>query len=215
MPVINLLIGFLMVCFSRCTIPNDNTLPFYVDANFTPRWISTDSKEYKKIHTIAPFTFINQNGMTIDETDFNDKIYVADFFFTSCGGICPKMTSNMAKIQEAFQGDDKVLFLSHSVTPEKDSVAVLREYARSVGAISGKWHFVTGPKEAIYTIARKSYFADEDLGQPVNDSNFLHSENLILVDKKRRIRGVYKGTMPMDVKRLIADISILKLEYQQ
>lgn len=215
MQVINLLIGFLIMFFSSCTISNDETLPFYVDSDFTPQWIGTGSKEYKKIHTIAPFTFINQNGMTIDETDFNDRIYVVDFFFTSCGGICPKMTSNMVKIQEAFKGDDKVLLLSHSVTPEQDSVAVLRKYARSVGAISGKWHLVTGPKEAIYTVARKSYFADEDLGQPINDNDFLHTENLILVDKKRRIRGLYKGTMPMDVNRLIADISILKEEYKQ
>jgi protein SCO1/2 len=188
------------------------TLPFYSDADFTPKWTEANSAAYDSIHSIAPFAFVNQDGDTISEKTFEGKICVADFFFTSCGGICPTMTANMKKIQDAFKDDDEVLLLSHSVTPEMDSVSVLREYARSVGAITGKWHLVTGAKEAIYQIARKSYFADEDLGEQRSEDDFLHTENFLLIDKKRRIRGVYKGTFPLEISRLIEDIRILQSE---
>jgi protein SCO1/2 len=187
-------------------------LPFYASADFTPHWIDKNSGEIATIPQIAPFVLINQNGDTITERTFAGKIYVADFIFTSCGGICPAMTGNMRKIQEAFKDDGEVLLLSHSVTPELDSVAALKTYAELNGLIGGKWHVVTGARKMIYDLARYSYFADEDLGRPRDENEFLHTENFFLIDQQRRIRGVYNGVMPAEIERLIEDISALKKE---
>jgi protein SCO1/2 len=187
-------------------------LPFYASADFTPHWIDKNSDEIAAIPQIAPFELIDQSGDTITERTFAGKIYVADFIFTSCGGICPAMTGNMRKIQEAFKDDGEVLLLSHSVTPELDSVAVLKTYAELNGLISGKWHVVTGARKMIYDLARYSYFADEDLGRPRDENEFLHTENFFLIDQQRRIRGVYNGVMPAEIERLIEAISALKKE---
>lgn len=203
----------LVVFCIGCSTGKHEELPFYVDADFTPKWISARSEEYAMIHKVSPFSLTNQNGEIITDEDFEGKLYVADFFFTSCGRICPRVASNMKKVQEAVSDDSEVLLISHSVTPERDSVAVLREYAQKIGAKSGKWHLVTGTRKEIYKLARESYFADEDLGLAKSDDEFLHTENLILVDKDRRIRGIYKGTFPTEIDRLVEDIGILKREY--
>lgn len=187
-------------------------LPFYNTANFTPEWIEPTSSKYQSIHTIPAFSFINQNGDTIIQQVFNNKIYVADFFFTSCPGICKKLTNNLSIVQKAFKNDADVLLLSHSVTPETDSVPRLKQYATQFGVIDGKWHLVTGNRQAIYNIARQAYFADEDLGMAKNENDFLHTENMVLIDKHKRIRGLYKGTLESDMQQLIADIIVLKLE---
>ena len=193
-------------------VPADEVLPFYLDVDFTPQWIDQDSETYQNIHTIAPLALTNQDGETVTEKTFEGKIYVADFFFATCPGICPTMTRNMGKIQEALKDDDEVLILSHSVTPETDTVPVLKHYAHENGIISGKWHLVTGERQAIYTQARTSYFAEEDLGLPVNENDFLHTENMLLIDKQRRIRGIYKGTFQNEMTRLLEDIRLLKAE---
>ncbi len=148
----------------------------------------------------------------VTEKTFAGKIYVADFFFTSCPGICKRLTTNLTLVQTAFKDDDKVLLLSHSVTPETDNVDRLQQYAVSYGVIKNKWHLVTGSREQIYGIARNAYYADEDMGVKKNSSDFLHTENILLIDKHRRIRGVYKGTSVKDVNDLIADIKTLELE---
>jgi len=194
------------------TSPKTETLPYYASADFTPRWIGKNSSEINAIPQIAPFTLFNQNGDTITERNFAGKIYAADFIFTSCGGICPNMTSNMRKVQEAFKDDGEVLLLSHSVTPELDSVAALKNYAALNNVITGKWHVVTGDRKMIYDLARHSYFADEDLGRPRNENEFLHNENFFLIDRRQRLRGVYNGVMPTEITRLIEDILTLKKE---
>jgi protein SCO1 len=187
-------------------------LPFYNSADFTPEWIAKTSPKYDSIHTIPAFRFTNQYGETITEQNYQGKIYVADFFFTSCPGICKRLTTHLGLVQKAFQDDKRVMLLSHSVTPDLDSVPVLQKYAEAFGVQKGKWNLVTGNRDQLYTLARRSYFADEDLGEKKSASDFLHTENLLLIDTHRRIRGVYKGTSLQDVHDLINDIQQLEKE---
>jgi protein SCO1/2 len=187
-------------------------LPFINKPDFTPEWIEASSPNYKQIHAIPAFSFTNQLGQTVTEKTVEGKIYVADFFFTKCGSICPRMMNNMAKVQEAFKQDAEVLLLSHSVTPDMDSVPVLKQYASARGAINGKWHLLTGKKEEIYTLARQQYYAGDTIGYYQTGNEFLHTENFILLDKHRRIRGVYNGTVALEMDRLIDDIRELKKE---
>ena len=163
----------------------------------------------RKYHTIADFNLVNQNGDTITQKDYEGKIYVADFFFTTCPSICPIMTKNMASIQEATKANKDILLLSHSVTPQIDSVAQLKKYALEKGVIDSKWNLVTGDKKQIYNLARKSYFAvlNDGDGGPYD---MIHTENFILIDTKGRIRGTYDGTNTEEVEKLLHDITILK-----
>ena len=187
-------------------------MPYYNEASFTPIWLDPNSKEVNQLHTIPPFKLVNQNGDTVTHNTFKDKIYVTDFFFTTCPGICPKMTSNMGVLQDAFKNDDEVLLLSHSVTPQKDTVVVLKKYAEAHNVQSVKWHLVTGNRNEIYDLGRKSYFVEEDLGLKKNAEEFLHTENFILVDKHKHIRGIYNGLNKTSIQQLIADIKTLKRE---
>ena len=199
----------LLVIFLACKdIKGDSTaitLPYFNGLDFTPEWdVAT--------HKIPDFMFLNQEGDTITNAFYKGKIYIADFFFTSCPGICPKLTKNMASLQEYYKNDADIMFLSHTVMPWKDSVPVLKDYAIGNNVNSKKWNLVTGDKEALYNIARTGYFADEDFTKTKDDSQFIHTENFILVDKKGHIRGVYNGTIPFDLKRLQRHIAILKEE---
>lgn len=187
-------------------------LPFINKPDFTPQWINKRAPGYDSIHRIPAFSFTDQDGQTITEKTVDGKIYVADFFFTRCGSICPKMTGNMSLLQDKFKNDDEVIFLSHSVTPTMDSVPVLKKYAEDKGVISGKWHLLTGNKDSIYTLAKKQYYAGDTVGYYQTGNEFLHTENFILLDKHRRIRGVYNGTLPLEMDRLGEDIVILKKE---
>ena len=187
-------------------------LPFINQPDFTPEWISPSDSNYSTIHQIPNFSFTNQDNQTVTEKTVDGKIYVANFIFTRCGSICPKMTANMGILQNKFKEDKDVIFLSHSVTPEMDSVPALRRYANQKGIISGKWHFMTGNKEEIYRLAKQQYFAGDTIGYYQSGNEFLHTENFILVDKHRRIRGVYNGTLPIEMDRLIDDIGNLKQE---
>lgn len=190
-----------------------SALPYYQESSFTPQWLAANSKEVKNLHTIPDFSLQNQEGKTITEKEFDNKVYVADFFFTTCSGICPKMTSNMAVIQDAFKDDDNVLLLSHSVTPETDSVSVLKEYANfKGGVITNKWHLATGKRSEIYSLGRDSYFIEEDLGELKTDDDFLHTENFVLIDKDKHIRGIYNGLNKTAVQQLIKDIKTLEEE---
>jgi protein SCO1 len=203
----------IMMCLSviSCKHSSSNSLPYFNTADFTPTWISNAST-VASIHTIPAFAFTNQNGKTITNKDVTGKIYVADFFFTKCTSICPKMTTNMSKVSSAFANDDNVVILSHTVTPETDSVSALKNYASIKNINNKNWHLLTGNKQQIYGIARKGYFADESLGYNKDTSEFLHTENFILVDKHGRIRGVYNGTIELEVDQLIQHINLLKEE---
>ncbi len=186
-------------------------LPVYNPSNFNMELVDSTVQKINKGHKIAEFKLLNQNGETITSNNFKGKIYVADFFFTRCTTICPVMTSNMKTVQDAFLNNDQVMFLSHSVTPDIDSVSVLRAYADKKGVIDGKWHITTGDKKHIYELARKSYFAVLEEGDG-GLQDFVHTEIFTLVDKDKQIRGNYDGTDKEDIQRLIADIKILLKE---
>jgi protein SCO1/2 len=187
-------------------------LPYYQEASFTPFWFEKGSVEQKTFHQIPAFSLTNQNGETITEKTFENKIYITDFFFTTCPGICPLMTANMDILQQEFKNDDDVLLLSHSVTPKIDSVAVLKEYAENKGINSNKWHLVTGDRSQIYNLGRNHYFVEENLGEAKSEDDFLHTENFVLIDKNRQIRGIYNGLNKTSVQQLIADIKTLQKE---
>lgn len=187
------------------------TLPIYNPADVNPELVDSTVQFVAKYHTIADFSFTNQNGKTITQKDYEGKIYVADFFFTTCGSICPIMTTNMIDVQKAFANNPKVMILSHTVTPEIDSVPVLKKYALEKGVIDSKWNLVTGDKKDIYSMARKSYLAVK-LGKPEELYDMVHTENFVLVDAERRVRGFYDGTKKEEVKKLIEDIQWLLTE---
>ncbi len=209
----NRAVYLLLVLAIGCTSKAEkDTLPFINRPDFTPEWINSGEEAYANIHRIPAFSFTNQDGLAVTEKTVEGKIFVANFMFTACGGICPKMTDNMKVLQEHFKEDNDIILLSHSVAPGKDSVAVLKKYAAAKGIQSGKWHLLTGDKEVIYAIAKKEYFAGDIIGYYGQQSDFLHTENCILVDKKMRIRGVYNGTLPLEMGRLIDDIGTLKNE---
>lgn len=162
-------------------------------------------------HHIMDFALVDQLGRTITLDDIGDRIIIADFFFTTCATICPKMSTQMERVQEAYKADDRIVLLSHSVTPEMDSVPVLADYAALHKADPERWHFLTGDRKQIYALARRSYFACQDEGDGGPD-DFVHTENFVLVDPQRRIRGFYDGTSAKEVDRLIGDIDKLLAE---
>lgn len=187
-------------------------LPYYSEATFTPHWFEPNHEGLDTFHTIPAFELVNQEGDTVSNETFDQHIYVADFFFTTCPGICPKMTANMGILQDIFLNDQDVLLLSHSVTPARDSVEQLKRYAVKKGVNSGKWHLVTGERASIYNLGRYQYFVEEDLGLEADPEEFLHTENFVLIDKKKHIRGIYNGLNKTAINQLIADIKTLKLE---
>ena len=184
------------------------SLPIYNPSDVNPELVDTTVQYISKYHTISDFSFTNQNGKSITQKDYEGKIYVADFFFTTCKSICPKMTTNLVEVQKAFLDNSKVKLLSFSVMPDVDSVSVLKEYAKINSVIDSKWNLVTGDKKAIYAMARKSYLAVKQ-GKPEELYDMVHTENFVLVDSKRRIRGFYDGTKKEEIQRLIEDINWL------
>jgi protein SCO1/2 len=191
----------------------DKRLKIYNPIDVNPRLVDASKKNIRKNHTIADFELINQNGDTITQEDYKNKIYIADFFFTRCQSICIRMAYHMGELQEYYKNDDDIMFLSHSVTPVMDSVSVLKSYAEEKGINDEKWNVTTGPKKHIYELARKSYFAALDEGDG-GEQDFIHTEQFVLVDKERRIRGFYDGTKKEDMEKLKKDMVILKEEYE-
>ncbi|MBO0324111.1 SCO family protein [Muricauda sp. CAU 1633] len=186
----------------------ERALAIYNPADLNPELVDESLKHVKEGHTVMDFELINQNGEIITQEDYKDKIYVVDFFFSSCPTICPVMTSNMVKIQEAFLEDDTIKLLSISVTPKNDSVPTLRDYADKKGVVDAKWNITTGNKQHIYELARKSYFATTDEGDG-GLQDFIHTSNFVLVDEKKQIRGIYNGLSEEEIQQLINDIKIL------
>ena len=186
------------------------TLPVWQPAEVNKELVDSTLFYTKKYHTVADFSLTNQNGKTITQKDYDGKIYVADFFFTTCQAICPIMTGHMSKIQERLKDDNKVKLLSHTVMPETDSVPQLKKYAIEKGVNSAKWNLVTGDKKQIYDLARKSYLAAKD--NPYQANDLIHTENFVLVDSKKRIRGFYDGTDPEAIDQLMEDIKLLENE---
>ena len=188
-------------------------LPIYQPAQVNYELVDSSIQYQKKYHRIADFSLINQNGETITQEFYKNKIYVADFFFTTCQTICPIMTDHMYDIQKETISDPDVLLLSHSVTPEIDSVAQLKRYAKKKLVNATKWNLVTGDKKQIYELARKSYLAVKDAGSG-GPFDMIHTENFMLIDKKQQIRGFYDGTEAEEIERLLEDIKVLKASYK-
>ena len=203
-----ILLSFVVLCIVSCNQTSKKQLPVYNPSDFNPELVDRSLLNTSENHTVADFKLINQNGQTITQEDYKNKIYVVDFFYTSCPSICPIMTDNMGKLQKKFIDNSEIMFLSLSVTPKIDSVAVLRKYADDKGVIDVKWNITTGDKKHIYELARKSYFAVVEQGDG-GLQDFIHTPNFILVDKKKQIRGVYDGTDDTEILRLIDDIKIL------
>ncbi|NJW52084.1 SCO family protein [Salinimicrobium oceani] len=191
----------------------EKRLPVYQPDMVNNELVDSTMQEVRKYHKIKDFRLFNQNGDTITQDFYQDKIYVADFFFTTCQTICPIMTDHMLKIQQKIKEDREVLLLSHTVIPNYDSVPVLRKYADEKGVIDEKWNLVTGDKKEIYDLARKSYLAAKSDGDG-GTFDMIHTENFVLVDKERRIRGFYDGTSPNAITQLLEDIEVLKKEYR-
>ncbi len=190
------------------------TLAIYQPSMVSQELVDSTLHYKKKYHTIEDFALTNQNGKKITQDDYKGKIYVADFFFTTCPTICPIMTKNMAQIQDVIMDEKDVLLLSHSVTPDIDSVPQLKKYALEKGVVDAKWNLVTGDKKQIYQLARKSYLAVKTDGDG-GPYDMIHTENFILVDKERRIRGFYDGTNSEEIQKLLKDLQILKKTYEQ
>ena len=188
-------------------------LPYYNEPDFTPVFIKNSKEVNEKItHTIANFSFLNQDNNVITQKDFEGKIHVANFIFTSCGSICPVMTRNFKLVSDSLKDDPNLVLLSYSVTPWIDSPAVLKRYKERNKIDNPNWYFLTGNKNEIYKLARQSYFAEEDIGFSKDSSEFLHTEHFILVDKTKRIRGIYNGTLALEMQKIIEDIKTLEAE---
>ena len=189
----------------------EKTLPVYQPAMVAPELVDESIQYIKKYHTIAPFTMTNQNGETITEENYKNSIYVADFFFTTCPSICPIMTKNMHALQEKLSNYPQVKLLSFSVTPEIDTVAQLKRYALTNKVDDTRWNLVTGAKKEIYQLARKSYLVVQEDGNG-GPHDMIHTENFVLVDAQRRIRGYYDGTQLSAMEDILRDIGILVAE---
>jgi protein SCO1 len=203
--VLWLVFSIIVISLFYTALKPKKSLPIFNPADVNPEMVDTTVQYIANKHQIADFSFTNQNGKTITQKDYDGKIYVADFFFTTCKSICPKMTTNLVEVQKAFLNNSKVKLLSFTVMPDIDSVAVLKDYAKINGVIDSKWNLVTGDKKAIYTMARKSYLAVKQ-GKPEEQYDMVHTENFVLVDSQKRVRGFYDGTKKEEIKRLIEDI---------
>ena len=192
-----------------CSEDGKKQLPIYNPVDFKLKLVDISMRNVSQNHTVADFSLTNQNGINITNKDYENKIYVVDFFFTSCPSICPIMTNNMVKIQDEFISNDDIMLLSMSVTPDIDNVQVLKKYAIEKEVNDSKWNITTGSKKHIYELARKSYFAVVEQGDG-GLQDFIHTPNFILIDTKKQIRGIYDGTDEDEISRLIKDIKNLK-----
>ena len=206
------ILSIILVSIFYNILKVEKVLPIYQPASVNAELVDSTIQHQKKYHKIADFNLINQNGKSITQEDYKDKIYVADFFFTTCQTICPIMTDHMYQIQKEISNDNDVMLLSHTVTPKIDSVPQLKKYALKKGVNDDKWNLVTGDKKQIYELARKSYLAVKTSGNG-NQYDMIHTENFMLVDKKRQIRGFYDGTKSASISQLLEDIKTLKKEY--
>ncbi len=209
----NLVVGVsLIALLTHCNNEKQETLPFYNTADFTAEWINESDPRFTDIHTIDTFSMIDQSGKGFTTDSLKGRIYVANFFFTLCPSICPKMTNELRVLQSEFANDPDIELVSFSVMPSVDSVSILKEYAERNKIIHDKWHLLTGDALKIKLLGRKSYFAEKKSGEKKAIDDFLHTENAVLIDKQSRIRGVYNATQKEDILRLIDDIKILQLE---
>ena len=206
------ILSIIIIASIYTLLKPEKKLPVFQPDMVNSELVDSTVQSVRKYHKIADFNLLNQNGETITQDTYQDKIYVADFFFTTCLTICPIMTGHMLEIQEKLKDDPEVLLLSHTVIPVADSVPQLKKYALEKGVKDAKWNLVTGDKKQIYELARKSYLASKTDGDG-GPYDMIHTENFILVDKEKRIRGFYDGTNAEAIEDLMNDIETLKAEY--
>lgn len=203
---IKILIMSILSLLAACSQKEISVVPYYSKPDFTPQW----TRESDDIHKIDNFSFTDQDGRQVTNETLRGKIYAANFFFTTCPSVCPSMTKNLMKVQEAFKNDDEVMLLSHTVKPWYDTQEKLKNYEKSYNIQNGKWLLVTGKTNEIYSIARKSYYAEEEPGYNKDSTEFLHTEHVLLIDWNGHIRGVYNGTLTLEIDRMIEDIKTLE-----
>lgn len=201
-------LSVIIIAFFYKALKPTAVLPVYQPAMVAPELVDESIQYVKKYHTIAPFSITNHNGETITEKDYENTIYVADFFFTTCPSICPIMTKNMYALQQKLSPYPDVKLLSFSVTPEIDTVAQLKRYAIENKVDDNRWNLATGNKKEIYQLARKSYLVVKEDGDG-GPHDMIHTENFVLVDKQKRIRGYYDGTQASAIDDILRDIVIL------
>lgn len=206
----SILILIIFFIINGCSGNKVSELPYYDKPDFTPVWVKDN--EADKLHKISDFSFIDQDGKKISQENFEGKIYLANFFFTTCPGICPTITKNLLKVQNAFISDSDIKIISHSVMPWSDSIVCLKNYEKTFNIKNGMWYLVTGSTSEIYELARKSYYAEEKAGYNSDSTEFLHTEHVLLIDRSGHLRGIYNGTIALDAERMIEDIKILKKE---
>jgi len=187
-------------------------LPYYRNASFSPLWPGEQPFRTDTLHRVAPFDFTDQQNQKVSNATVDGKIYVANFFFTACPSICPKMTNHLLRVQQAFSQDSRLMILSHTVMPWADSITQLHSFAELHGLHYPQWRLLTGRQSEIYTLARQSYFAEEVAGYTRDSTSFVHTEHCLLVDRHGHLRGLYNGTLALEITRMIADIKILMKE---
>ena len=210
--IAGLVFALISVSIFYWILKPQKTLPIFQPATVNLKLVDSSIQYVSKYHKVSPFSLINQNGDTITEQFYNGKIYVADFFFTTCQDICPIMTRNMHILQEKLKDDEEVLLLSHTVMPEIDTVETLKKYSVDYNVDDNKWNLVTGDKKQIYNLARKSYLAAEDI--EFRKYDLIHTENFVLIDRESQIRGFYDGTKIDEISLLLDDLEILKNSYK-
>jgi protein SCO1/2 len=199
----------LIFLFFGCSDTSVSTIPFYNEPDFNPYFLTDSDADRQITHRIQPFAFYRQDSTRFESKSLQGKVYVANFIFTRCSNICPDMTAQMKRIAQAFQGNPRVALLSFTVTPWIDDVKTLQKFGEKYGIQSTQWALLTGNKTAIYALARKSFFAEESIGYNKDSKEFLHTEHLILVDQKGRIRGIYNGTLPLEAQQCVEDMKVL------
>jgi protein SCO1 len=208
--ICSLLVVSCSLFFVNCN--NPSPIPYYNSPDFTPHFLTEFQVEKQITHKISGFQFLNQDSQTICLESVKGKIHIANFMFTRCGSICPMMMENIKLFSDKFQSDTNIILLSYSVTPWEDSVSQLNWYKKQKEISNPNWHFLTGNQTDIYKLARQSYFAEEDFGYTKDSSDFLHTEHILLIDKNLRIRGIYNGTIQLDIQQMVKDVEILKKE---
>jgi protein SCO1/2 len=211
MKTVNTLCGLIFAVTSALA-QADDALPYYNSAEFTPHWYESNDEKLMDFHRIPAFSFTDQAGNRVSDRTLQDKIYIASFFFSTCPGICPTVQSKLSRVQERFLGDPDVKIVQHSITPSVDTVETLSTYANRNKIDNSIWHLLTGDRDDIYELAKSAYFASEDLGNIQGTDDFLHTENLLLIDQNKHIRGIYNGLNKVSIDYLIADIEALKAE---
>lgn len=201
--------AMLLALLSTSACKSRESLPVYTDAELTPLWLSASASANPRLHRIQEFRFTNQRANTVTAESMRGRVTVVNFFYTRCQGVCPKTIPNLASVLSEFPGDQRIQIFSHSVTPEADSVGALSKFARERGISDSRWNLLTGPEESVASVAKESYLVNLRDGTSYGVKDLAHTETVLLIDQQRRIRGVYSGTLQLDIDRLTDDIKTL------